>query len=44
MSDVASYNESDITSGNGVIVTTPDGTTKYRIRVDNNGNIVTEAV
>jgi len=31
-------------AGKGVIVKTPDGTTKYRIRVDNAGNVVTEAV
>ena len=31
-------------SGRGVIVTTPDGTAQYRIRVDDSGNIVTEAV
>ncbi|RLI90369.1 MAG: hypothetical protein DRO89_05985 [Candidatus Altiarchaeales archaeon] len=31
-------------SGRGVIVTTPDGTKKYRIRVDNSGNVVTEEV
>lgn len=30
--------------GNGVILTTPDETQEYRIRVDNNGNITTEQV
>ena len=29
---------------NGLIVTTPDGTKQYRIRVDNSGNLVTELV
>lgn len=28
--------------GAGVVVTTPDGTDDYRIRVDNNGNVVTD--
>lgn len=30
--------------GSGTIVTTPDGTDQYRIRVDNNGNVVTDLV
>jgi hypothetical protein len=30
--------------GGGLIVTTPDGTKKYRIRVDNTGAVVTEPV
>jgi hypothetical protein len=28
----------------GLIVVTPDGTKRYRIRVDNSGNLVTEQV
>jgi len=32
------------TPGNGVIVTTPDGTEQYRISVDNNGNVTSEQV
>jgi hypothetical protein len=32
------------TSGEGPIVTTPDGNTQYRIRVDDDGNLVTEEV
>jgi len=28
--------------GSGVVVTTPDGTDDYRIRVDNSGNVVTD--
>jgi hypothetical protein len=32
------------TASKGLIVCTPDGTKKYRIRVDNSGNIVTELV
>ena len=31
-------------SGTGLIVTTPDGTKQYRIKVDNFGNLVTEQV
>ena len=29
-------------SGDGMVVTTPDGTDEYRIRVDNSGNVVTD--
>jgi hypothetical protein len=32
------------TPGNGVVVTTPDGTTQYRIAVDNNGNVTSEEI
>ncbi len=32
------------TASKGLIVVTPDGTKKYRIRVDNNGALVTEQV
>jgi len=31
-------------AGEGVIVTTPDGSAKYRIRVDNSGNVTTDSV
>jgi len=31
-------------AGNGWVVTTPDGTSKYRIRVDNSGNVVTDQI
>lgn len=30
------------TASKGLIVMTPDGTKRYRIRVDNSGNLVTE--
>lgn len=33
-----------LTRGNGLVVTTPDGQKKFRIRVDNNGNVVTDDV
>lgn len=32
------------TASKGLVVVTPDGTKKYRIRVDNSGNLVTEQV
>jgi hypothetical protein len=32
------------TASTGLIVLTPDGTKRYRIRVDNSGNIVTELI
>ena len=32
------------TASKGFVVVTPDGTKKYRIRVDNSGNLVTEQV
>ncbi|MGA8856187.1 MAG: hypothetical protein WB643_03365 [Candidatus Bathyarchaeia archaeon] len=32
------------TAGKGLVVVTPDGAKKFRIRVDNSGNIVTEQV
>jgi hypothetical protein len=32
------------TASKGLIVWTPDGTKKYRIRVDNSGSLVTELV
>jgi len=31
-------------ASSGLLVTTPDGTTQYRIRVDNAGNVTTEVV
>ncbi|QIO24838.1 hypothetical protein [Haloarcula sp. JP-L23] len=31
-------------AGNGAILTTPDGSSQYRVRVDNGGNLVTEQV
>ena len=31
-------------AGNGAILTTPDGSNQYRVRVDNQGNLVTEQV
>jgi len=39
--------ESDVTvagPGNGAILTTPDGQSRYRVRVDNDGDLVTEEV
>ncbi len=30
------------TASKGLVVVTPDGTKKYRIRVDNSGNLVAE--
>jgi len=45
MSKINAYGEyENLTAGRGIIVTTPDGTAKYRIRVDNTGAVVTEAV
>jgi hypothetical protein len=32
------------TASKGLVVITPDGTKKFRIRVDNYGNLVTEQV
>jgi hypothetical protein len=32
------------TAAKGLVVVTPDGAKKFRIRVDNSGNIVTEQV
>ena len=32
------------TAAKGLVVITPDGTKKFRIRVDNSGNLVTEQV
>lgn len=29
-------------NGDGIVVTTPDGSDNYRIRVDNSGNVVTD--
>lgn len=31
-------------AGNGAVLTTPDGQSRYRVRVDNDGNLVTEEV
>jgi len=31
-------------AGSGLLVTTPNGATQYRIRVDNAGNVTTEVV
>ncbi len=31
-------------AGNGAVLTTPDGSSRYRVRVDNDGNLVTEEV
>lgn len=31
-------------AGSGIILTTPDGTSEYRVRVDNDGNLTTEQV
>ena len=31
-------------AGNGAVLTTPDGSSQYRVRVDNDGNLVTEQV
>lgn len=33
-----------LSPGNGTVLTTPDGSSQYRIRVDNDGNLVTEQV
>ena len=32
------------TASKGLIVVTPDGTKRFRIRVDNSGNLVTEQI
>jgi hypothetical protein len=32
------------TASKGLVLITPDGTKKFRIRVDNSGNLVTEQV
>ncbi|SEW31611.1 hypothetical protein [Natrinema salifodinae] len=31
-------------AGNGAVLTTPDGEDRYRVRLDNDGNLITEAV
>ncbi|GAB3672889.1 hypothetical protein [Halopiger thermotolerans] len=39
--------ESDVRiegAGNGAILTTPDGESQYRLRIDNDGNLITEEV
>jgi archaellum component FlaF (FlaF/FlaG flagellin family) len=42
---IIGQDEIDIqTPGNGVVVTTPDGTSQYRIAVDNNGNVTSEEI
>lgn len=33
-----------VDAGDGLVVTTPDGSSQYRIRVDNSGNVVTDSV
>lgn len=42
---VVDENDIQVTgSGNGTILTTPNGESRYRLRVDNDGNLVTEEV
>lgn len=38
------YEPRPLGDGDGIIVTTPDGSSQYRIRVDNSGNVTTDQI